>query len=124
MASYCEVWKKPANSRLFDSLSPPDLPKKFKHYPKADFTPVFERALRTARASDVAIEINTSGLRKPCKEIYPGRRFLEIAFRLGVPISLGSDAHRPEETGCAFNEAVALARSVGYREICRFTKRR
>lgn len=72
----------------------------------------------------MAMEINTSGLRRPCKELYPQRRILEIAFDLGVPITLGSDAHRPEEVGAGFDAAVELASSVGYRRIMRYRARR
>jgi histidinol-phosphatase (PHP family) len=67
--------------------------------------------------------VSTAGLHKPCKEIYPGEQFLRIARRLNVPISLGSDAHVPQDVGRDFAKAVALARSCGYDRICRFTLR-
>ena len=35
---YFNVWTQAARSRLFDSLSHPDLPKKFNFRPKTDFT--------------------------------------------------------------------------------------
>jgi histidinol-phosphatase (PHP family) len=41
-----------------------------------------------------------------------------------VPITFGSDAHAPEEVGMNFAEAIQLARSVGYRESCRFIQRK
>jgi histidinol-phosphatase (PHP family) len=70
--------------------------------------------------SGCAIELNTAGLRKDCREIYPSREILQLAFQKGVPITFGSDAHAPEEVGMNFAEAVQLARSVGYRNACRF----
>ena len=57
-----------------------------------------------------AIELNTAGLRKDCREIYPSREILQLAFQKGVPITFGSDAHAPEEVGMNFAEAVQLAR--------------
>jgi histidinol-phosphatase (PHP family) len=63
-------------------------------------------------------------LRKNCKEIYPSRQILELAFQKGVPITFGSDAHAPEEVGMNFAEAVQLARAVGYQESCRFIQRK
>jgi histidinol-phosphatase (PHP family) len=73
--------------------------------------------------SDVAIELHTAGLRKDCREIYPARNILEMAFQKGVPITFGSDAHAPGEVGMNLEDAVELARSVGYTETVRFKQR-
>jgi histidinol-phosphatase (PHP family) len=121
---YFDVWIQAARSRLFDSLAHPDLPKKFNIRPKTDFTKVYEDALRAVAESGVAIEVSTAGLRKPCKEIYPSEQFLKIAQRLNIPITLGSDAHVPQDVGQGFGKAAALARACGYEKICRFTLRR
>jgi histidinol-phosphatase (PHP family) len=118
---YFELWKQAAHSWLFDALAHPDLPKKFNFRPQKDFTAVYEDALRAAAESEVAIEVSTAGLQKPCKEIYPSEQFLRIARRLNVPITLGSDAHAPQDVGRDFGRAVALARACGYDRICRFT---
>jgi histidinol-phosphatase (PHP family) len=68
--------------------------------------------------------LNTAGLRKECREIYPSAELLKMARARIVPITFGSDAHAPVEVGMNFAEAVALARTVGYEESCRFTRRR
>jgi len=121
---YFELWKQAARSRLFDSLAHPDLPKKFNFRPTTGFTAVYEDALRTVAQSGAAIEVSTAGLRKPCREIYPSQEFLLIARRLDIPITLGSDAHRPEDVGSDFNQAVQLAWSCGYDSIYRFAQRK
>jgi histidinol-phosphatase (PHP family) len=121
---YFERLIKTAESRLFEIIGHADLPKKFCYYPKQDCTHLFERFLNTAKANDVAIELNTAGLRKDCKEIYPSRRIVELAWQKSVPITFGSDAHATTEVGMNFDEAVQLARSVGYTHRCRFTHRR
>jgi histidinol-phosphatase (PHP family) len=69
------------------------------------------------------MELNTAGLRKDCKEIYPSPRIVQMARGLGVPITFASDAHAPEEVGLNFAEAVALAKSSGYTHYSRFTQR-
>lgn len=120
---YFERLTQAAESKLFEIIGHADLTKKFCFYPKADCTHLFEKFLRAARQSDVAIELNTAGLRKDCKEIYPSPRILQLARALGVPITFGSDAHAPQEVGMNFTEAVQLARSVGYTHCCRFTQR-
>jgi len=121
---YFDLWKQAARSGLYDTLAHPDLPKKFGFYPKREMTAVYEDALREVKKTDVAIELSTAGLRKPCKEFYPSGEFLQIAFRLGVPISLGSDAHAPQDLGAGFKEAEEFARSVGYTTACRFERRK
>jgi histidinol-phosphatase (PHP family) len=114
---YFELWKLAAGSGLFDSLAHPDLPKKFGFRPKAfDYRPV----LKQVRC---AIEISTAGLRKPCREIYPSEEFLRLARQFDIPITLGSDAHIPQDTGADFDRAVALARRCGYTKLARFTQR-
>jgi histidinol-phosphatase (PHP family) len=121
---YFDLWKQAAASRLFDSLAHPDLPKKFNFRPSTDFAVIYEEALRIVAQANVAIEVSTAGLRKPCREIYPSEEFLRIARHLDIPITLGSDAHVPQDAGADFDKAVALARSCGYGKICRFTLRK
>jgi histidinol-phosphatase (PHP family) len=38
-------------------------------------------------------------------------------------VTLGSDAHKPEQVGSGFREAIVLLKSVGYNEIITFTGR-
>jgi histidinol-phosphatase (PHP family) len=117
---YFDLWMQAARSRLFDTLAHPDLPKKFGFRPAAfDFRP----ALQAVKEAGCAIEVSTAGLRKPCREIYPSAEFLKLARQYDIPITLGSDAHVPHDTGIDFDKAAALARSCGYDSICRFTLR-
>lgn len=125
-----EVWSvyfdwltRAAESGLFEIIGHADLPKKFGHRPTKDCTPLYERFLTAAKKHNCAIELNTAGLRKDCKEIYPGHQILELAFAKGVPITFGSDAHKPEEVGMNFAEAIQIARSVGYKECWRLSQR-
>ncbi len=118
---YFQLLEQAAATQLFDSLAHPDLPKKFGFQPKAfDCRP----ALRAVQAAGCAVEVSTAGLRKPCREIYPTEEFLRLARQLDIPITFGSDAHIPQDTGVDFNKAVALARRCGYDKLCRFTQRK
>jgi histidinol-phosphatase (PHP family) len=122
-AAYFERLTMAAESKLFEIIGHTDLPKKFGHRPTANCVPHYERFLKAARQGGCAIELNTAGLRKDCREIYPSREILALAFAACVPITFGSDAHKPEEVGLNFAEAMQLARAVGYRESCQFTQR-
>ena len=121
---YFERLTKAAASGLFEIIGHVDLPKKFGHRPVRDCTALYAKFLDAAKKSGVAIELNTAGLRKDCREIYPSRQILELAFQKGVPITFGSDAHAPGEVGMNFAEAVRLARSAGFRECCQFAERK
>lgn len=126
-----EVWsiyfdrlRMAAETGLFEIIGHADLPKKFRIVPKQDCRPLFETFLNSVQKVGVAIELNTAGLRKDCKEIYPCRSLLELAFARKVPITFGSDAHATTEVGADFKAAIELARSVGYTSHVRFEKRK
>ena len=71
-------------------------------------------ALTAIRDAGMGMEISSAGLRKPCGEIYPGPRIMELAADLGVPITFGSDAHDADTPAYAFEQLAAYARSFGY----------
>ena len=121
---YFERLTMAAESKLFEIIGHADLPKKFGFIPQRDCTPLFEKFLGAAKKAAVAVELNTAGLRKDCREIYPSPNILRLAHALGVPITFGSDAHAPDEVGMDLVRAVELARSVGYTQRCRFVQRR
>src|SRR5580765_6067122 len=122
--AYFERLTMAAESGLFEIIAHADLCKKFCFYPEQDCSPLFTRFLKAAKQKGVAMELNTSGLRKDCKEIYPSPQIVHLAVHHGVPITFASDAHAPGEVGMNFAEAVQLARRAGYTHCCRFTQRR
>jgi histidinol-phosphatase (PHP family) len=122
--AYFERLTLAAESGLFEIIAHADLCKKFCFYPNEDCTPLFSRFLKAVKKKGLAMELNTAGLRKDCKEIYPSREFLALAFQHGIPITFGSDAHAPEEVGMNFKEAIELARGVGYTSCLSFKQRR
>jgi histidinol-phosphatase (PHP family) len=113
-----------ADTRLFDVVSHLDFPKIFGHRPS-------DRALREMAqpvldriaAVGMGIELNTSGLIRPVKEIYPSPLLLELARERGIPICFGSDAHLPQDVGRAFDQALELAKEAGYTQCLRLRGR-
>jgi histidinol-phosphatase (PHP family) len=122
-STYFERLTMAAETGFFEIIGHADLPKKFGHRPTRDCTPLYEKFLNAAKKHNCAIELNTAGLRKDCKEIYPSREILQLAFQKGLAITFGSDAHAPGEVGIDLTQAIQLAREVGYKESCRFAKR-
>jgi histidinol-phosphatase (PHP family) len=56
--------------------------------------------------------------------VYPAPAFLAMFAAAGVPITLASDAHFPEECAIGRDEVVAAAGAAGYTEHLRFRRRR
>lgn len=113
-----------ADTGLYDVLGHFDLPKKFGYRPpRADVEKMAAAALDRLAAANMAIEINTGGLRKPVGEAYPADYLLRLAKDRNIAICFGSDAHAPDETGYAFPAAVAMARAAGYDTALEFHQR-
>lgn len=70
------------------------------------------------------IEVNTSGLRQSTGQTMPGLRCLKLYRELGgTVITVGSDAHRPEDVGSGFAETLSLIKEAGFDRIARYEKR-
>lgn len=117
---YFSLVKRLCNCRLFDILAHPDLVKIFGARPSTDFSRVLRETADAMAKSGICAEINTKGLRRPCREVYPSEEFLEILHGHDVPITFGSDAHKPSEVGRNLEDARRLARKVGYTHACVF----
>lgn len=114
-----------AETGLFDGLAHPDVPK-FMWPEKWDFEairPDVCRFLDRVSATDVALELNTSGIYKPYPEMNPGREMLELIREREIPVVIGSDAHQPHRTGDGFVEALHLLEQVGFTEVSYFLNR-
>lgn len=106
-----------AASGLFDVIAHPDLIKKFGERPDGDIAPLYEEVSAVLAECGVAIEVNTAGLRKPCAELYPAKALLEACHRRGVPATIGSDAHRPDDVGSQLAAAREALKDAGYRSL-------
>jgi histidinol-phosphatase (PHP family) len=111
-------------SRLFDILGHADIVKIFGYRPESDITRILEDTAQAIAQNDICVEVNTAGLFRPCREIYPSRQLLEMLRQRNVPVTLASDAHKPEHVGRDFEKALNLIRSVGYTHICTFEARK
>ncbi len=121
---YYKLLKLSALSGLYDIMGHVDLVKKFGHRPSEDLTDEVEETARVFKKAGVTVEINTSGLRKPVKEIYPSAWILKIYQKAGVSITFSSDSHDPKDVGRDYDKAYALAKEAGYKEYRVFKKRK
>lgn len=121
--TYWKTYEQCIRSGLFDFVAHPDLPKKFGFYPAGDLRRFYEPCVAAMKECNVAFEINTAGLRKPCNDLYPATGFLELASGAGLDLLINSDAHSADEVGAGFAEAVAAAKQAGFTHTLRFTGR-
>jgi len=112
-----------AGSGLFDVLAHPDLPKVFGTPMPEGLAARRDEVIAQIAESGVAVECSSAGLRKPCRALYPDPDWLAAFRRAGVPVTLASDAHRPEDVARDYPTAVAALRGAGYETITRFRGR-
>lgn len=83
------------------------------------------RVLRVVAERGKGLEVNTAYLRKgigdPGPSVQVLRWFREEGGRI---VTLGSDAHRPEEIGVGLDRALSMVRKAGFERIATFEKRR
>ena len=119
---YFDLIKDMAQTGYFDIVGHLDLIKVFKFMPKGNIVTIAEEALQAIKKADMVLELNVAGYRKPCAEPYPSKSLLQRAFELDIPITFGSDAHKPEQVGLYRDEIEAFAKEVGYTQCAYFKK--
>lgn len=115
---YFDLWKQALASKVpFDIMAHPDLPKKLGHKPTFDTEGLYAAMAQEAARAEVMIEVNTSGLYKPVKELYPAPALLRAFCEAGVPCSISSDAHKPEDVGRSLSRGYAALRAANYTHV-------
>jgi len=120
---YFDAIEAMAKTGYFDIVGHLDLIKVFNFIPKKDIRLIAQNALKAVKKANMVIELNSAGLRKPCKEIYPSPLLLEIAYELDIPITFSSDAHAIGQVGFKYDETVKLAKKIGYTKAVTFEQR-
>ena len=121
---YFDLVREACLSGLFDIIGHVDVIKKFGYFPVEDLEPFWLSTAAVLSETGTSVELNTAGRDAPVGEFYPHRRLLELCLKAGVAVTLGSDAHAPEQVGRYFPEAEQLLKEVGFQEIAVFSHRR
>lgn len=117
---YYEDFARMCRTRLFSIAAHPDL---IKIFSKESFDrwlagdramECVRAALTAAKQAGTALEVSSAGLRKPCREIYPGPVIMRLAAELELGITFASDAHCTATPAYAFNELARYAASFGF----------
>ncbi|PNC22642.1 histidinol phosphate phosphatase [Akkermansia muciniphila] len=121
---YWERFRDMAASGLFHIMGHADLIKKFGFRPSGDLRPYYEPSLEAMKESGACLELNTAGWRNKCAEQYPDAQFLKMAAKMNIPLTISSDAHKPEDVGRDFERAAELARQAGFTHLASFQEGR
>jgi len=121
---YYFALKKAVESHIFNIIGHFDLVKKFGFRPKDDISFLIDPVIELLKKNHVCIELNTAGDRKPVNEFYPSQNILEKCYENDIQITLGSDAHKPDEIAWKFEDALKLLRNIGYTQIVKFENKK
>lgn len=127
-ANYFDQLAEAAETRLFDTISHPDLIKNML-VAKWDIHHVaINLAIRSCldriAATGTAMELNTSGVLKTVPEMNPNPLMLAMMREREIPVVVGADAHVPERVSADFERAYDLLEAAGYMKVSHFIDRK
>ena len=117
---YFDTIEQMAKLNVFDVVGHIDLIKVFKFLPKKDIRLIAKNALKAIKKSNMVLEINSAGLRKPIKETYPSIPILEEAYDLNIDITFSSDAHEVSHIGFSYDKCLEIAKNIGFTKCISF----
>ena len=121
---YLEQLEKMLDHTYFDVICHIDLVKKFGRKPSRSFDRAVDGILSKIKEKNLTVEVNTSGFNHPIQKPYPSLDMIRKCHEKGISITLGSDAHKPEDVGQYYHRALPMILSAGYRHLATFTKRK
>jgi histidinol-phosphatase (PHP family) len=126
-ARYFDLMRRMAQSGLCDIVAHFDVTKRSGRLPGEREAEDIKRTLEEIKAAGISMEINTSGYRHselPEPEPYPALPIAEQALALGIPLTVNSDAHAPDQVGLKFAEVEAFLKRKGCRQLVKFDRRK
>lgn len=118
--------KNAAQSGIFNIIGHFDLIKRYgvtffgKFNPgkyNSEITEILEPMIK----NNIALEINSSGLRQNPKETYPSLKIIKLYKELGGDlITIGSDSHSTEFLGSGIEDSIKVAKDGGFNNIATF----
>ena len=89
------------------------------------FKDLIENTLDNIKEIDAIMEINTGGASKHgLRCMYPSEYILSRAYKKGIKVTMGSDAHTLEMLDCLYETGLQRLRRAGYKEIYTFDTNR
>jgi len=126
-ARYFELMRRMARSGLCDIVAHFDVVKRSGILPGEHEADDITHTLQEIKDAEVCLEINTSGYRHPElpePQPYPMLSIVEQALGLGIPLTVNSDAHMPDQVGLQFGTIEKFLRRKNCRELAKFEQRK
>ena len=120
---YFEYLEKMLDYDYFDVVCHFDMIKKFGKKPIKSFDKEIDNLLLKISDKNLVVEVNTSGLNHQAQEIYPAFNIIKKCIEADIMLTLGSDAHSPEDVGRHFDKVLDLLRSAGCSYLTAFDRR-
>ena len=121
---FFSAFTKAATLGLYDIAGHIDNIKCMGYRPQGDLSTYYERVASVMKSLDLTVELNTSGIDKPCGEPYPSMEFLRILCQHEIPVTVGSDSHNPKEVGRHYDRACAMLKDAGYDHVVYYKNRK
>ena len=95
-----------------------------KEYSYFKYADLFEKMITRLLDMEKGIELNTASLRKGLRDVNPCTDFIRRYREMGGEIiTVGSDAHRPEDLGADFDKAAQILTDCGFKYYTTFDQR-
>jgi histidinol-phosphatase (PHP family) len=126
---YFEELERVTRAARFDILSHLDVPVRtafavYGRYDPHEHAEHIRPILRNCVERGIALDINTAALRRRAQVLNPGLEILRWYVELGGErVTLGSDAHRPDQVGRGLDVALDAARAAGLKYLTFFERR-
>ena len=126
-ARYFERLRQLARSGLCDIIAHFDVVKRSGCLPGEREAEDVTRTLEEIKAAGICLEINTSGYRhseQPEPQPYPTLPIVEETLALGIPLTVNSDAHAPDQVGLKFREIETFLKRKNCGQLAKFERRK
>ena len=82
------------------------------------YVQLVDESLDLIKENQCVVEVNTRGIyKKRSDSLFPGPDILRKIHALNIPVTLCSDAHKPEELSLYFEEAKKLLYGIGFKSL-------
>ena len=88
------------------------------------YVSLLRQTLEVIKDAACIVEVNTRGLyKKRCDNLFPGLQVLVEMNKLNIPLTISSDAHKPNEVGLLLDQAAHTIMMAGYKEVYFFNQK-
>lgn len=85
---------------------------------------IINKILETIIKQGIALEVNSSGIRKGLHVPMPTAEYIKRYYdKGGRMVTVGSDAHRASDVGADIPQCLEMLKGIGFAEICVFRKK-